>query len=293
MSTYDVKTQARTETLLEALPYLQLFKGSIFVVKFGGSIMDNPATRSNIATDLAFLTTVGIQVVVVHGGGKAISRAMQEAHLVPEFRHGLRVTSAEAIEIVEPTLNGLTNREVVEAISEKKARPLGVKGQDVLQCEKLTRDAAGNELDLGFVGTVVDVDRETIQTHLRRDYLPVISPLGRDAQAQVYNINADLAAAHVAGALRARRLVYLCDVPGLLSDPEDRDSIISTLRVTDVEPLKKRGVIGSGMMPKVDSACVALAQGVRRVHFIDGQHPHSLLLEIFTDKGVGTEIVNR
>jgi len=288
-----VKVQARTETLLEALPYLQQFKGSTFVVKFGGSIMDNPNTRSHIATDLAFLTTVGIHVVVVHGGGKAISRAMQDANLVPEFRNGLRVTSAEAIAIVEPTLNGVTNREVVEAISEQKARPLGVKGQDVLICEKLTEDADGNELDLGFVGHVVDVDRETINTNLRRDYLPVISPLGKDKDGQIYNINADLAAAHVAGALRARRLVYLCDVPGLLSDPEDRESIISTLRVTDVEPLKKRGVIGSGMMPKVDSACTALAQGVRRVHFIDGQHPHSLLLEIFTDKGVGTEIVNR
>lgn len=293
MSNYDVKVQARTETLLEALPYLQQFKGSTFVVKFGGSIMDNPNTRSHIATDLAFLTTVGIHVVVVHGGGKAISRAMQDANLVPEFRNGLRVTSAEAIAIVEPTLNGVTNREVVEAISEQKARPLGVKGQDVLICEKLTEDADGNELDLGFVGHVVDVDRETINTNLRRDYLPVISPLGKDKDGQIYNINADLAAAHVAGALRARRLVYLCDVPGLLSDPEDRESIISTLRVTDVEPLKKRGVIGSGMMPKVDSACTALAQGVRRVHFIDGQHPHSLLLEIFTDKGVGTEIVNR
>jgi len=293
MSNYDVKVQARTETLLEALPYLQQFKGSTFVVKFGGSIMDNPNTRSHIATDLAFLTTVGIHVVVVHGGGKAISRAMQDANLVPEFRNGLRVTSAEAIAIVEPTLNGVTNREVVEAISEQKARPLGVKGQDVLICEKLTEDADGNELDLGFVGHVVDVDRETINTNLRRDYLPVISPLGKDKDGQIYNINADLAAAHVAGALRARRLVYLCDVPGLLSDPEERESIISTLRVTDVEPLKKRGVIGSGMMPKVDSACTALAQGVRRVHFIDGQHPHSLLLEIFTDKGVGTEIVNR
>lgn len=292
----DIDITTKAKVLLEALPYIQRFRGSIFVVKYGGSFMDDPdpAVRIRVATDVVFLAAVGIKVVVVHGGGKAISRGMQEAGLEAVFTNGLRVTDQSAIKIVEKVLNGQVNLDICELVQQKQGRPLGMPGNNVFNCEKLlSHDENGNELDLGYVGSIKFVKAKVIKKALADGYTPIISPVAIDDNDQPYNTNADVAAAAVASALRARRLVYLSDVPGLLSDPSDPSSLISTLRIDEVADLKADGTIGKGMIPKVDSAVNALRNGVHRVHFVDGRQPHSILLEIFTDRGIGTEIVNR
>lgn len=284
---------AKSRVLLEALPYIQDFRGSTFVVKYGGSFMDDPdpAVRNRVATDIAFLAAVGINVVVVHGGGKAISKAMDGAGLKPNFVNGLRVTDEATVAIVKKTLDEVVNKEVCDTLTAVKARPKGLPGDTVLVCHKLTADDDGNPCDLGFVGDVAEVKVKLIKKEIADGFMPVISPVAEGYDGKPYNVNADTVAGRVASALRARRLVYMSDVPGLLSDPKDPDSLISTLKVGEIEGLKKKGVIDKGMRPKVASAARALEEGVQRVHFIDGRLPHSLLVEIFTDRGVGTEIV--
>ncbi len=285
----------KAEVLLEALPYIHKFRGSTFVVKYGGSFMDDPdpAGRNRVATDIAFLAAVGIQVVVVHGGGKAITRAMDKAGLKSEFRAGMRVTDAATVKIVEETLNVEINEQICQSLKTQGANPLGMPGNQVNLCEKLLgTDESGQPVDLGFVGDIKFVKTKLIKKALAEGFLPVVSPIALDADDQAYNTNADVAAAAVANSLRARRLIFMSDVPGLLADPKDPQSLITTLKVSEVDDLKKRGVIAGGMIPKVDSAVKALKEGVRRVHFIDGRVPHALLLEVFTDKGIGTEIVH-
>jgi acetylglutamate kinase len=262
----DVSIETKTEVLMEALPYLQQFRGSIFVVKFGGSFMDTEQARVGVATDLVFLATVGIHVIVVHGGGPAINRAMAAANIEPVWKNGLRYTDEKTIDIVEKTLNGEINLGICENIQIRKGNPIGIKGQDLFRCLKLEQDPDGNPVDLGYVGDISHVETSQLKKYLQQGYIPIVSPVGRDADGQYYNVNADTAAAHLASAIGARRL----EVPGL----------------------RAGGVIGSGMLPKVESAVNALSRGVHRVHLIDGRLPHSILLEIFTDKGVGTEIVH-
>ena len=286
---------SKAGVLLEALPYIQRFHVSVFVVKYGGSFMDSedPAARERVASDIVFLSSVGIKVVVVHGGGKAITRAMEKAAVKPQWRNGIRVTDEHTIKIVENTLNNEINADICRLIEKRKGVPVGMPGNLVNVCEKLeARDENGNPVDLGFVGDIKSVKTKIIKKALNEGKIPVISPIALDDEDRSYNTNADAAASAVASALKARRLVFMSDVPGLLADPKDPDTLISTLRVHEVPGLKKSGVISAGMIPKVDSAVRALQSGVRRVHFIDGRTPHSLLLEIFTDKGVGTEIVH-
>ena len=285
----------KAEVLLEALPYIQKFRGSTFVVKYGGSFMDdpNPEGRDRVATDIAFLAAVGIQVVVVHGGGKAITRAMETAGIKSEFRGGMRVTDANTVKIVEETLNNEINGQICDSLKARGANPLGMPGNHVNLCEKLLgTDEAGNPIDLGFVGDIKFVKAKLIKKALADGFLPVVSPIALDGDDQAYNTNADVAAAAIANSLRARRLIFMSDVPGLLADPTDPSTLMATLKVGEVDELKKKGVIAGGMIPKVDSAVKALKEGVRRVHFIDGRVPHSLLLEVFTDKGIGTEIIH-
>ncbi len=292
MTTIDEITKA--EVLLEALPYIQRFKGSTFVVKYGGSFMDDPdpSIRESVARDIVLLAAVGINVVIVHGGGKAISRAMEEAGLVPEFINGLRVTGEESIKIVERTLNRIVNPEVCALLESQNGRPLGLPGNELLLCRKwMEQSDDGTSIDLGFVGVIEAVKLEVIENALLGGFTPVISCIATDGEGTVYNTNADTAASHVARSLKARRLVYLCDVPGLMRDQNDRETIISTLQIKEAEELRRNGVIAKGMLPKVDSAVAAIQDGVRRVHFVDGRMPHSILLEIFTDMGIGTEIV--
>ena len=284
---------AKAKVLLEALPYIQDFHGSIFVVKYGGSFMEDPdpAIRMRVANDIAFLAAVGISVVIVHGGGKAFTKAMEDSGLKATFVNGLRVTDEAAVAIVKKTLDEVVNREVCEAVAAAKAKPRAMPGDSVLVCEKLTVDDDGNAVDLGFVGEVTEVKVKLIKKEIAEGFVPVISPVAEGLDGKPYNVNADLVAGRVASALRARRLVYLSDVPGLLSAPPDPASLISTLKISQVDDLKKKGVIDKGMRPKVASAVRALQEGVQRVHLIDGRLAHSLLLEIFTDKGIGTEIV--
>jgi len=285
---------AKARVLLEALPYIQDFRGSIFVVKYGGSFMDDPdpAIRTRVACDIAFFAAVGINVVVVHGGGKAITKAMEAAGLNASFVNGLRTTDEATIAVVRKTLNEVVNPQVCDAIASAKARPKGLPGDTVLVCEKLTADDDGNPVDLGFVGEVTEVKVKLIKKEIADGFVPVISPVAEGLDGKPYNVNADLVAGRVASALRARRLVYMSDVPGLLLNPAEPGSLIPTLKTSQVDDLKKRGIIDRGMRPKVASAIRALQEGVQRVHFIDGRLPHSLLLEVFTDQGIGTEIVS-
>lgn len=285
---------AKAKVLLEALPYIQDFRGSTFVVKYGGSFMDDPdpEVRNRVAYDIAFLAACGINVVVVHGGGKAITKAMEASGLKAHFApNGMRVTDEATVAIVQKTLDEVVSRDVCGAITLAKARCKAIPGVTVLGCQKLIIDDNGQPVDLGYVGDVTEVKIKLIKKEIADGNVPVISPVAEGADGKPYNVNADLVAGKVASALRARRLVYMSDVPGLLSDPADRSSLISTLKVSQVEGLKQGGVIDKGMRPKVGSAVRALQEGVQRVHFIDGRLPHSLLLEIFTDRGIGTEIV--
>jgi acetylglutamate kinase len=292
MNVAEVTAKARV--LLEALPYIQDFRGSTFVVKYGGSFMDDPdvSVRARVSTDIAFLSAVGVNVVVVHGGGKAITKAMEAAGLKASFIKGLRVTDEATIAIVKKTLDEIVNRDVCEALAAANAKPKGLPGDTVLVCQKLAADEEGHEIDLGFVGEVTEVKVKLIKKEIADGFVPVISPVAEGYDGKPYNVNADVVAGRVASALRARRLFYMSDVPGLLASPPDPDSLISTLKVSQVEELKKSGVIDKGMRPKIASAVRALEDGVQRVHLVDGRLPHSLLLEIFTDKGIGTEIVH-
>jgi acetylglutamate kinase len=275
--------------LLEALPYIQRFRSSIFVVKYGGSFMDSldPKVRTGVAADVVFLEAAGINPVVVHGGGKAITKAMEAAGIKAQFVQGLRVTDEETMKVVEDVLANVINREIVEMIQKLGGKARSYNGKDVFRCRKLSANGA----DLGYVGEVIDVQTEAIRKCMRASVTPVISPIGLGEDGHAYNINADAAAAKLAMAIGARRLVFMSDVPGLLRDPKNPATLISSLNVGEVLELKQQGVIDKGMIPKVDSAVEAVHAGVRRVHFVDGRIPHSVLLEIFTDKGIGTEVV--
>ena len=283
---------SKAEVLVEALPYVQEFRNSVFVIKYGGSFMDDPdpEIRARVAGDIAFLSAVGIHAVVVHGGGKAISRALSEKGIESKFINGLRYTDEDTVKVVDEVLSGQVNGDVCEMLQIRNDRPLSIPGPTVLEGEKYTEDSDGNPADVGFVGNVVAVKSKIIKKAIKDGYTPVISPVAKGTDGKLYSVNADVAAACVASALRARRLVYLSDVPGLLRNPKDPDTLIPTLKVNQVEKLKANGTISQGMLPKIDSSMKALDSGVHRVHLIDGRLPHSLLLEIFTDKGIGTEI---
>lgn len=284
---------AKARTLIEALPYIQSFREAVVVVKYGGSTMEEKQNSDNILTDLTFMSCVGMRPVIVHGGGKAISRRMKEAGLQAHFVKGLRVTDEATIQLVHEVIQTVINPAIVDSLKEKGARARGIPGEEIFRVVKrVEKDAqTGETLDWGFVGDIREVNTAPLEACFKAGEIPVITPLGRGPEGALYNLNADDAAAAVARALKARKLAYLSDVPGLLRDPQDENSIISTLRVRDVEGLVKDGIIDGGMLPKIRSAVEALQSGVRKVHLIDGRLPHSLLLEIYTDAGVGTEII--
>lgn len=282
---------SKAATLLEALPYIQRFRSQIFVVKYGGSFMDSddPEVRHRVARDIVFLEAVGINPVVVHGGGKAITRALEAAGLEARFVQGLRVTDAATAEIVDRVLSHEINPEIVKAIQDFGGKARGLPGADIFRCRKFS--PPNENVDLGFVGEVVHVNVEPLREWIRRGVTPVISPTARGEDGNIYNCNADIAAAKTAISLKARRLVFMSDVPGLLSNPKDDATLMRHLLVGDVPELKRCGVISEGMLPKVDSAIAAIESGVEKVQFVDGRIAHSVLLEIFTDSGVGTEVV--
>lgn len=284
---------ARAEALIEALPYIQKYRGELVVIKYGGSAMEDENTVERLLRDVVFLEAVGINPVLIHGGGKAISSRMREAGLKTRFVNGLRVTCSESIEIVQDVLDNAINPGIVSTVNEFGGRAVGFSGRNVFRATRLPtfRDAKGEEVDYGFVGQVDGVELEGVKKAIAEETVPVISPLGRDSDGVIYNVNADTAAGAIAAALGASKLIYLSDVLGIMRDPKQADSLIPTLPISGVKRLIEEGIIEGGMIPKVESAMSAIEAGVRKVHFIDGRIAHSLLLEIFTNSGVGTEII--
>ncbi|MBQ4439615.1 MAG: acetylglutamate kinase [Kiritimatiellae bacterium] len=276
---------AKAAVLTEALPYILDFKGSVVLIKLGGSVMEIEENLSGVIGDISFMRAVGMKVVLVHGGGKAISRAIKESGHEPQFVGGQRVTDEPTMEIVRRTLNNVVNPDLVKRLlaTGTNARPLH--GNWIFSAEKIV------EPDRGYVGNVVDIDTRPVLEMLDAGIIPVITPIatGR-SDGHLYNVNADIAAAALAKALKVRKFALVSDVPGLLSDPSDPETLLTSLRLADTARLKESGVIGGGMLPKIESCCEALEAGVRKVHLVDGRMAHSLLLEIFTRDGVGTEI---
>jgi acetylglutamate kinase len=287
---------AKAAVLVEALPYLQRFRGQIFVIKMGGSAMEDEELVRSVMRDVVTLEICGINPVVVHGGGKAITAAMQRSGLKAEFIDGQRVTDAASIQLVESTLNGEINPQLATMIQEMGGRSLGIRGQDVFSAIRAPgRDASGKEIDLGFVGKVSGVRPATVRQACREEIVPVVSPVASDDEGGdlPLNVNADLAASALARELRAAKLVYLSDVLGVMRDAKDPSTLIPSLTPQEIDALIADGTISGGMIPKVRSSVEALHAGVGKVHMIDGRIPHSVLLEVFTDRGIGTELVAR
>ena len=281
----------RAMVLIEALPYIQSFAGKIIVVKTGGSFMEGNATnKKRVLTDVAFMQSVNMLPVLIHGGGPTLSRRLEEKAIGSTFINGQRVTSKEAAQKIQEVMNNEINPEYVKTLQMLGAQAQEIHGEDIITAIKKTETdrETGASIDLGFVGVPLKVDSAFIWKMLLNKTIPVITPLGKGADGQIYNINADLSAAAVAIALMARKLVYLSDIPGVLRDFNDPKTLISELRIDEVDCLKREGVIKGGMLPKVESAVKTLLAGVGNIHFIDGRIKHALLLELFSDRGIGT-----
>jgi acetylglutamate kinase len=285
--------EARAESLIEALPYIQRFRGQTFVVKYGGAAMEEDQIVDRFLRDIVFLEAVGINPVLVHGGGKIITTRMREAGLKPQFINGLRVTDERSIGIVEQTLDGEINPKIVDTIVKFGGKAHGLSGKSVFIARRLgpQRKENGEQVDIGFVGEATTIEIRSISSAIKDDIVPVISPIGADENGMVLNINADVAAAALASAIQAAKLIYVSDVPGIMRDPNSSDSLIPTVHCEQIEALIKHKVIDGGMIPKVQSASQALRSGVEKVHMIGGTIQHCLLLEIFTNSGIGTEII--
>jgi acetylglutamate kinase len=279
----------KAEVLIEALPYIQKFNRKIIVVKYGGSAMSNEELQKNVIKDVTLLKLVGFKPIIVHGGGKEISRWVGKVGKEAKFVNGLRVTDAETMEIAEMVL-GKVNKQLVTMVQELGVKAVGISGKDggLLQVEKKYADGQ----DIGFVGDITKVDPKVLYDMLEKDFLPIVAPIGLDDQFQTYNINADDAACAIAKAVGADKLVFLTDVEGLYRDFNDKSSFIGRLTATEADELINGGYIGGGMLPKLANCTSAIKNGVNRVHILDGRIPHCLLLEIFTRKGVGTAIIS-
>lgn len=280
--------QAKAGVLIEALPYLRAFAGKTVVVKYGGAAMTDLSLKESVAQDLVLLKTVGLNPVVVHGGGPEITEAMKRQGKEPVFKDGLRVTDAETMAITEMVLVGKINTQITATMNRHGCVAAGLSGKDgfLLEAKKKT-----GKHDLGFVGELVRVHTGILEALRDKGFIPVIAPVAMGRGGEAYNCNADLVAGAVAGALKAEKLVMMTDQPGLLRNVRDPSSLIPSVQSGDVARLKKLGVIDKGMLPKMEACLAALKAGVGKVHIIDGRVPHALLLEIFTDRGIGTEIV--
>ena len=275
--------------LIEALPYIQRFNRRIFVVKYGGSAMVDEELKEQVIKDVTLLKLVGFKPIIVHGGGKEISRWVGKVGMEPEFVNGLRVTDEDTMELAEMVL-GRVNKSLVQLVESLGVRAIGISGKDgrLLSVNKKYANGA----DIGFVGDIKKVNAEVLYDLIEKDFLPVICPVGLDDDYNTYNINADDAACAIAKAMRAEKLAFLTDIEGVYRDPKDPSTLISELRVSEARKLMNEGVIGGGMLPKLNSCIDAIEHGVSRVHILDGRIPHCLLLEIFTNKGIGTAILN-
>ena len=284
---------SRSESLIEALPFIQEFRGHTFVIKYGGAAMEDDHIVEKFLRDIVFLEAVGINPVLVHGGGKAITARMREAGLKPHFVNGLRVTDATAIRIVEETLDNEINPSIIRTLQGFGGRATGISGKNVFVARRLPMQEidSGEKVDIGFVGEAAGMETGAIVEAIVNETVPVISPIGAMKDGTVLNINADVAAAALAAELKATKLIFVSDVPGIMRDPTAKDSLIPTVTVKQVESLIKQKVIVGGMIPKVQSAAAALREGVAKTHLIGGHILHCLLLEIFTNAGIGSEIV--
>lgn len=278
----------KANVLIEALPYIQKFKDKIVVVKYGGSAMLDEKLQEDVIKDVALLKLVGMRPIIVHGGGKEISKWVGLLGKEPKFVQGLRVTDADTMEVAEMVL-GKVNKHLVQMIQKLGMKSVGISGKDggTLKCEK----KLANGEDIGFVGNITSVDTSLIETLLKKDYIPVIAPIAMDADFMSYNINADDAACAIATAMKAEKLAFLTDIEGVYRDFNDKSSLISVLNLEQADELLNSGVIGGGMLPKLKNCIDAVKEGVSRVHIMDGRIEHSLLLEFFTDKGIGTAII--
>ncbi|MBJ7258540.1 MAG: acetylglutamate kinase [Chthoniobacterales bacterium] len=285
--------QVRAAVLAQALPFIQQFRGRTFVIKYGGSAMESDDAVGRLLRDVVFLEAVGVNPVLVHGGGKAISAKMREAGLTARFVNGLRVTDEASVRIVEDVLDREVNPRLVKAIDEFGGSARGFSGRQVLRAEKLppVDDGKGGTEDIGFVGRVTGVETAELEKVLHEEHIPVVSPVALGPDGRTYNVNADEAAAAIAGALRAVKLIFLSDVPGIMRDREDAESLLPTVRADQVDALIRQKVLEGGMIPKVQGAVAALRRGVGKTHMIDGRLPHALFLALFTNERIGTEIV--
>ena len=278
----------KAEVLIEALPYIQRFNRKIIVVKYGGSAMVDEELKKNVIQDVTLLKLVGFKPIIVHGGGKEISKWVSKVGMEPEFVNGLRKTDAATMEIAEMVL-GKVNKSLVQMVESLGVNAIGISGKDggLLKVDK----KLSNGQDIGFVGDVKEVNPKILYDLLEKDFLPIVCPVGMDDEFNTYNINADDAACAIARAVKAEKLAFLTDIEGVYKDPEDKDTLISELPVSDARKLIEDGYIGGGMLPKLNNCIDAIENGVSRVHILDGRIAHCLLLEIFTNRGIGTAIL--
>jgi len=278
----------KAEVLIEALPYIQRFNRKIVVVKYGGSAMVDEELKENVIKDVVLLKLVGFKPIIVHGGGKEISRWVGKVGMEPRFINGLRVTDEATMEVAEMVL-GKVNKELVTFVQSLGIKAVGISGKDggLLQVEKKCPDGQ----DIGFVGEITRVNPKILFDLLEKDFLPIVCPVGLDENFRTYNINADDAACKIAEAVKAEKLAFLTDIEGVYRDPSDPGSLISELHVQEAQSLIDNGNVGGGMIPKLKNCIDAIREGVNRVHILDGRIPHSILLEIFTNKGIGTAIL--
>lgn len=276
----------KAKVLIEALPYIKEFNGKTVVIKYGGSAMVDEKIKASVIEDIVLMKLVGFKPVVVHGGGKEINTMLDKVGIESKFHNGLRITEEDTMEVVEMVLAGKVNKSVVQLIQNHDIGAVGITGKDgkTLKVKKKVVEGA----DIGFVGEITEVDTKLIHSLLENDFVPVIAPIGTDENGDTYNINADYAASAIAGALDAEKLIFLTDVEGVLRDFEDKDSLISQISINDVDVFIKQGVITGGMIPKVECCVEGIHLGVKNVHILDGRVEHSMLLEIFTNSGVGT-----
>ena len=279
----------KAEVLIEALPYIQRFNRKIIVVKYGGSAMVDENLKKRVIEDVTLLKLVGFKPIIVHGGGKEISKWVGRVGMEPQFINGLRVTDADTMEIAEMVL-GRVNKSLVQLVEELGVRAIGISGKDG-GLLKVDKKYSGGQ-DIGYVGEIKQVNAQILFDLLEKDFLPIVCPVGLDDDFNTYNINADDAACAIARAVQAEKLAFLTDIEGVYKDPDDPDTLISELRVDEAQELMKEGYIGGGMLPKLQNCIDAIENGVSRVHILDGRIPHCLLLEIFTNKRIGTAILN-
>ncbi len=285
MNEKNFSNAERAQVLVQALPYIRRYTGKIVVVKYGGNAMVNEQLKQQVMEDVVLLWLIGVKVVLVHGGGPEISQIMNRLGKEAVFVDGLRVTDRETVDIVQMVLAGKINKTLVNLLEMHGGQAMGISGMDGRLIEAEMRDER-----LGFVGEVTKVNIAPVTDLLEKGYIPVISTLGCDRQGNAYNINGDTAAAHVAGALGAERLIMLSDIPGLLRDKDDPSTLIPELTITEAHALREQGVISGGMIPKVECCIQAIRQGVKKVIIMDGRVPHSILMELLTDEGAGTMV---